>query len=67
MFAYPNDGGSYTVAKENLGSKFGLIAAASLMLDYVLNVAVGIAAGVDTLVSAIPGLVMTGYNFIRLF
>jgi amino acid transporter len=56
MFAYPNRGGSYTVAKENLGSKFGLIAAASLMLDYVLNVAVGIAAGVGALVSAIPAL-----------
>lgn len=54
--AYPNGGGSYTVAKENLGPKFGLMAAASLMLDYILNVSVGIAAGVGALVSAVPFL-----------
>jgi len=52
--AYPSGGGSYTVAKENLGQKVGLLAAASLLLDYVLNVAVGIAAGVGALVSAVP-------------
>jgi amino acid transporter len=40
--AYPGGGGSYTVAKENLGLRAGLFAAAALMLDYVLNVAVGI-------------------------
>jgi amino acid transporter len=54
--AYPNGGGSYTVAKENLGTKFGLLAASSLMLDYVLNVAVGIAAGVGALISMVPFL-----------
>ncbi|MBC7529802.1 MAG: APC family permease, partial [Chthonomonadaceae bacterium] len=52
--AYPDGGGSYTVAKENLGTKAGLLAAASLLLDYVLTVAVGISAGVGALVSAVP-------------
>jgi amino acid transporter len=54
--AYPLNGGSYTVAKENLGIWPGLLAAASLMIDYVLTVAVGISAGVAALVSAMPEL-----------
>ncbi len=54
--AYPNGGGSYTVASENLGPNTGLVAAAALMTDYVLNVAVGISAGVGALISAVPGL-----------
>jgi amino acid transporter len=54
--AYPHGGGSYTVARENLGISWGLFAAAALMIDYVLVVAVGIAAGVGALVSAIPEL-----------
>jgi amino acid transporter len=54
--AYPQGGGSYTVATENLGARAGLLAGASLMLDYVLNVAVGISAGVGAIVSAIPAL-----------
>jgi amino acid transporter len=54
--AYPTGGGSYTVAKENLGTRAGLLAAASLMIDYILNVAVGISAGVGALVSAVPAL-----------
>src|SRR6516162_177509 len=54
--AYPGGGGSYTVARENLGQGPGLLAAAALMLDYVLVVAVGISAGVGALVSAIPSL-----------
>jgi len=54
--AYPTGGGAYTVAKENLGVKAGLLAAAALLLDYVLNVAVGISAGVGALVSAFPAL-----------
>lgn len=54
--AYPLGGGSYTVAKDNLGTNPGLIAAAALMLDYVLVVAVGISAGVGALVSALPDL-----------
>jgi amino acid transporter len=52
--AYPGGGGSYTVASENLGTYPALLAAAALMLDYVLVVAVGIAAGVGALVSAVP-------------
>jgi amino acid transporter len=54
--AYPHGGGSYTVAKENLGTPAGLLAAAALMLDYVLVVAVGISAGVGALISALPQL-----------
>lgn len=54
--AYPTGGGSYTVAKENLGVRMGLLAAAALLLDYILNVAVGISAGVGALVSAFPAL-----------
>src|SRR6516225_866541 len=54
--AYPHGGGSYTVAKENLGTTAGLLAAAALMLDYVLVVAVGISAGVGALISAVPVL-----------
>ena len=54
--AYPNNGGSYTVARENLGVNAGLLAASALMVDYMLNVAVGISAGVGALVSAIPAL-----------
>src|SRR5207248_11642258 len=54
--AYPVNGGSYTVARENLGTWAGLLAAAALMIDYVLNVAVGISAGVAALVSAAPAL-----------
>ena len=54
--AYPGGGGSYTVARENLGVGSSLLAAAALMLDYVLNVAVGISAGVAALISAFPML-----------
>jgi amino acid transporter len=54
--AYPNGGGSYTVASENLGPGLGLVAAAALAIDYVLNVAVAISAGVGALVSALPPL-----------
>ena len=50
--AYPNGGGSYTVASENLGAGAGLLAAAALMIDYILTAAVGISAGVTALVSA---------------
>jgi amino acid transporter len=54
--AYPNGGGSFTVAKENLGADAGLIAAAALAADYILNAAVAISAGVGAIVSAIPDL-----------
>jgi amino acid transporter len=54
--AYPSGGGSYSVARENLGKGAGLCAAAALLLDYILNVAVGISAGVGALESAFPPL-----------
>ncbi|QHN04906.1 amino acid permease [Granulicella sp. WH15] len=54
--AYPGGGGSYTVATENLGVGAGLLAAAALMIDYILTAAVGISAGVTALTSAVPGL-----------
>ncbi len=54
--AYPNGGGSYTVAKDNLGQGPALLAGAALALDYILNVAVGISAGVGALVSAVPSI-----------
>ena len=54
--AYPHGGGSYTVASENLGETAGLFAASALMIDYVLNAAVGISAGVGALISAFPKL-----------
>jgi amino acid transporter len=53
---YPVNGGSYTVARENLGVHAGLLAATALMIDYMLNVAVGISAGIGALTSAIPAL-----------
>ncbi|MCU1249303.1 MAG: amino acid permease-associated region [Edaphobacter sp.] len=53
--AYPSGGGSYTVATENLGEKAGLLAAAALMIDYILTAAVGISAGVTALTSAVQG------------
>lgn len=54
--AYPNGGGSFTVAKENLGPTAGLLAAAALATDYILNAAVAISAGVGAIVSAVPML-----------
>ena len=54
--AYPISGGAYTVAKENLGVNASLLASAGIMVDYVLNVAVGISAGVAALISAVPAL-----------
>ena len=54
--AYPRGGGSYTVASENLGEGAGLLAAAALMIDYILTASVGISAGVGALISAVPSL-----------
>src|ERR1017187_5203630 len=54
--AYPQGGGSYTVASQNLGEGAGLLAAAALMIDYILTAAVGISAGVGALISAAPAL-----------
>jgi amino acid transporter len=56
VLAYPSNGGAYTVSKTNLGTGASLLAAAALMVDYVLNVAVGISAGIGALVSAVPAL-----------
>ncbi|MBN2422987.1 APC family permease [Candidatus Woesearchaeota archaeon] len=52
--AYPNGGGAYIVAKENIGEIPGLIAASALLLDYVLTASVSIAAGVAAVTSAFP-------------
>jgi amino acid transporter len=54
--AYPSGGGSYTVARFNLGARAGLLSAAALLADYILTAAVGISAGVGALVSAVPSL-----------
>src|SRR5271167_1653341 len=54
--AYPSGGGSYTVARFNLGAFPSLLAAAALLADYILTAAVGISAGVGALVSAVPSL-----------
>ena len=56
VVAYPTNGGAYTVAKENLGRLPSLLAATALMIDYVLNVAVGVSAGVGALTSIVPDL-----------
>lgn len=54
--AYPSGGGSYTVARENLGELPGLVSAAALLIDYVLNAAVSLTAGIAALASAFPAL-----------
>ena len=54
--AYPSGGGSYEVVATNLGPRAGLVVAAALLVDYVMTVAVSVAAGVDNIISAIPDL-----------
>jgi amino acid transporter len=54
--AYPGNGGAYVVARDNLGEVTSLLAAGALLIDYVLNAAVGISAGVGALISVLPGL-----------
>lgn len=70
IFSYPQGGGSYIVTRENSGIIPGLIAASSLLTDYVLTVAVSIASGVAAITSAAPGLyehrVLLGIGFIAL-
>jgi amino acid transporter len=70
IHAYPHGGGSYIVTRENLGTKWGLIAAAALLTDYVLTVAVSISAGVAAITSANANLaeyaVMMGVGFVAL-
>jgi len=56
IYAYPNGGGSYVVSRENLGKTPSLVAGASLLVDYVLTVAVSVSAGVAAITSAIPSL-----------
>lgn len=56
IHAYPNGGGSYIVARTNLGDIPGLMAAVALMIDYVLTAAVSLTAGMDAIASAIPSL-----------
>jgi amino acid transporter len=53
VYAYPHGGGSYNVARQNLGRTFGLVAAAALLIDYVMTVAVSIAAGSAAVTSAL--------------
>jgi amino acid transporter len=56
-YAYPNGGGAYAVSRANLGRDASLVAASALLVDYVLTVAVSVAAGVANIVSAVPALV----------
>ena len=56
VMAYPQGGGAYVVSKDNLGTVPGLVAAAALLIDYVLTVAVSVAAGIAALTSAVPAL-----------
>lgn len=56
IFAYPNGGGAYPVSRDNLGVNASLVAAASLLVDYVLTVATSVAAGVAAIITAVPNL-----------
>lgn len=56
IHAYPHGGGAYVVSSENLGEKAGLIAGGSLLIDYMLTVAVSVSAGAEAITSAVPAL-----------
>lgn len=56
IHAYPHGGGAYVVSSENLGEKAGLVAGASLLIDYMLTVAVSVSAGAEAIISAVPSL-----------
>ena len=56
IYAYPSGGGAFVVAKSNLGEAPGLVAAAALLIDYVLTVSVSVAAGIAAITSAVPEL-----------
>ncbi|MDR4944988.1 APC family permease [Neobacillus cucumis] len=56
IYSYPHGGGAYVVSKENIGEKSGLIAGGSLLVDYILTVAVSVTAGTDAITSAFPAL-----------
>jgi len=62
IHAYPSGGGAYIVAKDNLGTMPGLIAGGSLLVDYILTVAVSISAGVAAITSAVNG---TRFQFLQ--
>ncbi|MGG2057521.1 APC family permease [Lysinibacillus pakistanensis] len=62
IFAYPHGGGAYVVSRENLGVNAGLVAGGSLLVDYILTVAVSVSAGTDAITSAFPSL--HSYNVI---
>src|SRR5215468_4337502 len=62
IHAYPSGGGAFIVAKENLGTIPGLIAGASLLVDYVLTVSVSVAAGVEAITSAVLGTRFAGLH-----
>ena len=62
IHAYPNGGGAYVVAKENIGAGAGLVAGASLLVDYTLTVAVSISSGVLAIASAVPALRPDSYR-----
>src|SRR5262249_8448363 len=62
IFAYPSGGGAFIVAKDNLGTIPGLVAGASLLVDYVLTVSVSIAAGVEAITSALVGTRLAGLH-----
>ena len=61
--AYPNGGGSYVVARDNLGSTLGLVAAAALLIDYTLTAAVSLMAGTQALSSLVPALIPHEVSF----
>jgi len=64
--AYPNGGGSYIVAKDNLGTLPGLVAAASLLIDYVLTVSVSVASGVQNLAALFPANLLSTSNIVEI-
>src|SRR5262249_148939 len=62
IHAYPSGGGAFIVAKDNLGTLPGLVAGASLLVDYILTVSVSIAAGVEAITSAMVGTRLAGLH-----
>src|SRR5436305_8903324 len=67
IYAYPSGGGAFIVAKDNLGTIPGLIAGASLLVDYILTVSVSVAAGVEAITSATEGTSFAGLHNYRVF
>lgn len=56
IYSYPHGGGAYVVSRENLGKNAGLVAGGSLLVDYMLTVAVSVSSGTDAIISAVPSL-----------